>query len=436
MSEAASKRPLANKGFLSLVVTQFLGAGNDYLLKQVLTFGLAAAGIWNSTLGDGGQSYVAAVLALPFLLFSAVAGQLCDRYSKQLVAVRVKQAEFLIVMAARRGVSFLQKQAEVDPDRIGAFGHSMGGKLTVMLAGSDERIVAAAPSCGGGGSAPGDIRARANAGVRPRKSALWHRTIDDPPYLERITAPILYMGPQNDFNGILDNVYANWKRLGSKVVNYTVNPHMNHRATPEHVFPGMLFFEAHLKGAFDFPVTPELRVTLEEKDGIPRAFLVPDQPGRVAEVEIYYSVDSHILTRFWRTAIAEREGNSWSARLPVFSTGQPLFVMANVYYRLDHKVGGYRWMKKPPGTFGVSSGMRSFTPEQLASSGAKGNGKQNPMIEEEFSDYQDWYRLDWKNPHWWSVWTRKVKDPGFAAPAGARLLLDVKVEDDTTLFFG
>jgi hypothetical protein len=210
---------------------------------------------------------------------------------------------------------------------------------------------------------------------------------------------------------------------------------MNHRATPEHVFPGMLFFEAHLKGAFDFPVTPELRVTLEEKDGIPRASLVPDQPGRVAEVEIYYSVDSHILTRFWRTATAEREGDSWSARLPVFSTGQPLFVMANVYYRLDHKVVGYRWMKNPPGTFGVSSGMDSFTPEQLASSGVRGDGKQNPMIEAEFTDFQDWYRLNWENPHWWSAWTRKVKDPGFAAPAGARLLLDVKVEDDTTLFF-
>ncbi|MBT5846172.1 MAG: MFS transporter, partial [Verrucomicrobiales bacterium] len=106
MSEATPKHKLANKGFLSLVVTQFLGAGNDYLLKQVLTFGLAAAGIWNSTLGDGGQSYVAAVLALPFLLFSAVAGQLCDRYSKQLVAVRVKQAEFLIVMAAFAGFYF------------------------------------------------------------------------------------------------------------------------------------------------------------------------------------------------------------------------------------------------------------------------------------------------------------------------------------------
>ncbi len=106
MSEEKSQRPLTNKGFLSLVLTQFLGAGNDYLLKQVLTFGLALGGIWKSTLGDGGQSYVAAVLALPFLLFSAVAGQLCDRYSKQLVTVRVKQAEFLIVLAAFGGFYF------------------------------------------------------------------------------------------------------------------------------------------------------------------------------------------------------------------------------------------------------------------------------------------------------------------------------------------
>ena len=70
MSETKSQRPLANKGFLSLVLTQFFGVANDNLLKQVLTFGLAAAGIWKGTLGEGGQSYVAAALVLPFLLMS------------------------------------------------------------------------------------------------------------------------------------------------------------------------------------------------------------------------------------------------------------------------------------------------------------------------------------------------------------------------------
>ena len=106
MSEIESQRQLANKGFLSLVFTQFFGVANDNLLKQVLTFGLAAAGIWKGTLGEGGQSYVAAALVLPFLLFGAIAGQLADRYSKQLVTVRVKQAEFLIVLTAFVGFYF------------------------------------------------------------------------------------------------------------------------------------------------------------------------------------------------------------------------------------------------------------------------------------------------------------------------------------------
>ena len=99
-------RPLANRGFLSLVITQFFGVVNDNLLKQVLTFGLAAAGVWGGVLGDGGHSWVAVALVLPFLLFGAIAGQLADCYSKQLVTVRVKQAEFLIVVVAFVGFYF------------------------------------------------------------------------------------------------------------------------------------------------------------------------------------------------------------------------------------------------------------------------------------------------------------------------------------------
>jgi len=106
MSEEKSQRPLANKGFVSLVVTQFFGVINDNLLKQVLSFGLAAAGIWSGVLGEGGHSWVAMALVLPFLLFGAIAGQLADRYSKQLVTVRVKQAEFLIVLVAFAGFYF------------------------------------------------------------------------------------------------------------------------------------------------------------------------------------------------------------------------------------------------------------------------------------------------------------------------------------------
>ena len=56
---------------------------------------------------------------------------------------------FLCTLGARRGLTFLEQQPEVDKEKLGVYGHSMGGKLTVMTAGADSRVKAAAPSCGG-----------------------------------------------------------------------------------------------------------------------------------------------------------------------------------------------------------------------------------------------------------------------------------------------
>ncbi|MCE9631901.1 MAG: acetylxylan esterase [Planctomycetia bacterium] len=58
---------------------------------------------------------------------------------------------FIVVLAARRGITFLKQQPEVDPERIGVYGLSMGGKLTTNVAAIDKRVKAAVPSCGGGG---------------------------------------------------------------------------------------------------------------------------------------------------------------------------------------------------------------------------------------------------------------------------------------------
>ncbi len=342
---------------------------------------------------------------------------------------------FLIIMAAKRGITLLQNQPEVDGNRIGAFGHSMGGKLAVMLSGSDDRIKAAAPSCGGCGSAPDSVRNRKNSGVRRRKSQLYHKTIDDAQYIKEIKIPILYVGPHNDFNGILDNMYVNWREMPSKTINYTVTPHMNHRAIPEHAFANLLFFEDHLKGAFDFPKTPGLTAKIKTKDGIPSVVVSPDKIERVTKVDVYYSSDSHILTRFWRTADSVRMGNTWEAQCPVMSAKRHLFIMANVYYELDHKLVGYRWSRKQPATFGISSEMLIIKPEELRNAGVKGEFKRERVIQASFNDYQDWYRLDWNNPAWWSASTRKIKDPVYVGPDGAELLLGAKVDHDVTIFF-
>ncbi|UCD75439.1 MAG: MFS transporter [Phycisphaerales bacterium] len=90
------KSNLVKRGFLSLLVTQFFGAANDNVLKQVLSYGVAMAGIWAAALGRGGQAYVALCLTVPFILLSGYGGQLADRHSKQRITVIVKIAEVFI----------------------------------------------------------------------------------------------------------------------------------------------------------------------------------------------------------------------------------------------------------------------------------------------------------------------------------------------------
>ncbi len=72
----ATQPRLFGRGFLSLLSTQFLGAANDNILKQILVF-MIATGIWSGSLaegglGDGGQSLPALCLTLPFILVCGV----------------------------------------------------------------------------------------------------------------------------------------------------------------------------------------------------------------------------------------------------------------------------------------------------------------------------------------------------------------------------
>jgi cephalosporin-C deacetylase-like acetyl esterase len=94
---------------------------------------------------------------------------------------------FLCVLAARRALTFLEEQAEVDPERLGVYGHSMGGKLTVMTA-VDARVKAAAPSCGG-------------ISDRDTDSNVFRSTLNDDVSLQQVFCPIVFLSPANDFHG-------------------------------------------------------------------------------------------------------------------------------------------------------------------------------------------------------------------------------------------
>jgi len=89
---------LKDRGFHSFLWTQFLGAFNDNVLKQIVT--MRAVHLAASSGSSAYLSLVGAVFVLPFLLFSGYSGHLADVISKRRVLVAVKVFEVGIMFVA------------------------------------------------------------------------------------------------------------------------------------------------------------------------------------------------------------------------------------------------------------------------------------------------------------------------------------------------
>ena len=333
---------------------------------------------------------------------------------------------FLLLLAARRGLTFLEQQPEVDAGRLGVCGHSMGGKLTTDIAGIDSRVRAAVASCGGAGSAPEAVSSMPGSGQRSDQSKWMLNTIDDRAYIPRVRCPILYLAPTNDFNSVLDDMAENWKLIGSKDGRYAISPHFNHRHGKEFAVCEYLWFDRYLKGGPEMPGTPALTVNLEAAGGIPVAKLQPDHASEVERACIYYSVDPHALTRFWRDGRAERQGDAWVARCPIMSTDQPLYVHASVYYPLRQTFKGYQWLEFGGiKEYAISSTLITIAPAELKRKRVQATDTPETMIDDFSRGWQDWYRLEWANPEFWEAVTRKVKDVKWRGGDGASLAVDI-----------
>ncbi len=90
------------RGFWSLMATQFQNAFSDNALKQLIILVLLASAA--ATSGEAGDdrlvSLVTAVFSAPFILFAMLGGWLADRNSKQSMMVYVKSAEMGIMAFA------------------------------------------------------------------------------------------------------------------------------------------------------------------------------------------------------------------------------------------------------------------------------------------------------------------------------------------------
>ncbi|KAB0480807.1 MFS transporter [Vibrio chagasii] len=98
MNNSSQSSLLTQKRFLPYFITQFLGAFNDNIFKNVLLLFVAFASV--DTLPISSNLFInlaAGLFILPFFLFSALAGVLADKYEKSWFIRKVKLLEVLIM---------------------------------------------------------------------------------------------------------------------------------------------------------------------------------------------------------------------------------------------------------------------------------------------------------------------------------------------------
>lgn len=100
MSEQSQFALLKQKRFLPFFLTQFFGAFNDNVFKNAL--GIM---VTYNIVGDSSTllSIAAGLFILPFFLFSALAGQIADKYEKSKLIKIVKLIEIIIMCTAALG---------------------------------------------------------------------------------------------------------------------------------------------------------------------------------------------------------------------------------------------------------------------------------------------------------------------------------------------
>jgi len=101
---SAIRHPQSTRGFWALIVTQFQGAFSDNVVKNLVVFvALFGGSLTLAEKNSYGES-IAALFALPFILFSMAGGFLADRFAKRSVMLGVKIFELIIMVLVFAGL--------------------------------------------------------------------------------------------------------------------------------------------------------------------------------------------------------------------------------------------------------------------------------------------------------------------------------------------
>jgi len=234
------------------------------------------------------------------------------------------------MLAGRRALTLLERHPQVDPQRLGFFGISMGGYMTWSIAAIDTRVKAAVAFYGYGWTTY--TLAPSPPGPVDNDRLLYRKLIDSEAYAPLLTCPILFMSATNDFCIGMDRSYDTLELVRSAVKRQVYTPHYNHHVEPAEGKDLPRWMDWQLKGSGGpWPRTPGLVLA---GASIPEIRVAPDEIEKVTEVRIYYALNNpKPLSRFWRLAgDVRREGPLYCATAPFLTPEDTIYAFANVTY--------------------------------------------------------------------------------------------------------
>ena len=261
-----------------------------------------------------------------------------DEFSIDPIASPRNSNWVLLSMAGRRAITFLEKQTQVNTDKIGFTGYSMGGMITALTA-IDPRLKAIAPFVGGTGfkdiDFPGGI-----VGSSKRQQfqnlEMYKNVIDPQSYWPHVKCPVAFITSSNDFHSTFERIYRSMDLLPHNDWRVSSNVHYNHGPGPEEWAVLNLWFKKYLGDEpIVIPETPPSNFSID--NGIATFSVSPKAIDRLAGVKIYYSYDPNSRTRFWQYAEAKKSENVWTANIPVYPK-VPLYVFGHFTYHLDQEM--------------------------------------------------------------------------------------------------
>jgi len=304
---------------------------------------------------------------------------------------------FLLVVAGKRGITFLEQQPEVNAERIGFAGFSMGGTITSMVA-MDPRLKAVAPFVGGTGFLHEDFPGVPGTSISVHYRdhlEMYKNTVDPAAYWPQVKCPVMFISASNDFHAGFERIYKSMGLLPHSAWRVSSNIHINHGPGPEQWIMMEKWFNLHLKRIDQrLPLTPKTSLLLNEGEAV--FTIKPEEKTKdlLQEIEVYYSYDPNSITRFWNCAETQRApSKDESVVIPAY-TGLPLYVHAMCRYK---DAAGE--------TFVVNSVVEIHLPEQLDLS--QFSAVEKTKVFDDFSKgFQDWSQ---RNPH--SISTYKFQNP-------------------------